>query len=205
MFPGSLTCIAGLGRAKRAYKRGQLRFGGQCASFAEPQNWQSLLSTLRQADWVVYAKPPFGGPEQVLKYLSRYTHRVAISNRRLRFVGEGAVRFAYKDYSDGTRTKEMTLQAEEFLRRFLLHVVPRGFMRIRHYGITANRQRAQKLARCRELLHTSDTEHPRPAPVDGRDSDPRGVDLQAAAKSCPLCGGTLRVIEVLSPPPHDTS
>jgi hypothetical protein len=194
-----------LARLQRAYARGQLRFGGQCASFAEPQDWQSLLSTLRQADWVVYAKPPFGGPEQVLKYLSRYTHRVAISNHRLRSVGHGAVRFAYKEYSDGGRTKEMTLQAEEFLRRLLLHVVPRGFMRIRHYGITANRQRAQKLARCRELLHASDTDHQRPAPVDGRDSDPRALDLQTATKCCPLCGGTLRVVEVLTPQPHDTS
>lgn len=194
-----------LARLQRLYKGKQLRFGGQCASFAEPQNWQSFISIVRQADWIVYAKPPFGGPERVLKYLSRYTHRVAISNRRLRFVGDGVVRFVYKDYSDANRTKEMTLQAEEFLRRFLLHVVPRGFMRIRHYGITANRQRARKLARCRELLDPGHGEHPPPAPVDARDRDPRGVDLQTATKACPLCGGTLRIIEVLSPPPHDTS
>lgn len=194
-----------LARLQRAYNRRQLRFGGQSASLADSERWKSLLRALRQAPWVVYAKPPFGGPEQVLKYLSRYTHRVAISNRRLRFVGDGVVRLAYKDYADANRTKEMTLQAEEFLRRFLLHVVPKGFMRIRHYGITANRQRAQKLARCRELLQARDTGHPRPALVDDGESDHQGVDHQAVNKSCPLCGGPLSVIEVISPLSYDTS
>jgi hypothetical protein len=160
---------------------------------------------LWQTDWVVYAKPPFGGPERVLKYLSRYTHRVAISNRRLRFVGDGVVRFAYKDYSAGNRIKEMTLQADEFLCRFLLHVVPRGFMRIRHYGITANRQRAHKLARCRELLVVNRAASSQQPAVALGDGDPRGVDLHPANKSCPICGGLLRVIEVLSPAFHDTS
>ena len=102
--------------------------------------------------WVVYAKPPGGSPEQVLKYLSRYTHRVAIANSRLVFVGDGVVRFRYKDSATGGTTKVMELQAEEFLRRFLLHVVPPGFVRIRHCGLLANRTRQEKLARCRQLL-----------------------------------------------------
>jgi hypothetical protein len=125
----------------RVRTRGRLRFTGQCAGRAVSETWQSLLTTLQHTKWVVYAKPPVGGPEQVLKYLSRYTHRVAISNHRLVFVGDGVVRFRWKDYADHSSQKEMTLPAPEFLRRFLLHVVPCGFMRIRHYGILANRHR----------------------------------------------------------------
>ena len=101
---------------------------------------------------MVYCKPPFGGPAQVLKYLSRYTHRVAISNRRILSVANGVVCFEYRDYADHNQRKQMSLPATEFLRRFLQHVVPKGFMRIRHYGIAANCRRRQKLARCRELL-----------------------------------------------------
>jgi len=118
----------------RLHRRGTLRFAGQCAHLTDCAPWERLLSTLRHTKWVVYAKRPFGGPATVLKYLSRYTHRVAISNHRLRFVGDGSVRFLWKDYTDHTAHKELTLPAAEFLRRFLLHVVPRGFMRIRHYG-----------------------------------------------------------------------
>ena len=165
--------------------------------------------TLQHTKWVVYAKRPFGGPSTVLKYLSRYTHRVAISNHRLRFVGDGLVRFAWKDYANRTAQKEMTLPAAEFLRRFLLHVLPRGFMRIRHYGLVANRHRDQKLRRCRELLgvpavtasaeasETPATDIPCVA-LDPSDTAPRRAP-------CPICGARMRIVELLAPPPHDTS
>ncbi len=198
--------LAALARGRR---RGQLRFTGQCAELAAADGWQRLLTTLQQTPWVVYAKHPFGGPERVLKYLSRYTHRVAISNHRLSFIGDGVVRFAWKDYADHDAHKEMTLPAAEFLRRFLLHVLPRGFMRIRHYGILANRHRAQKLARCRELLgaptialsqepiETSDTDIHRAA-LDHNATEP-------ARAPCPICGAPMHLVELLAPQPHDTS
>ena len=114
--------------------------------------FRRYLAPLRKAKWVVYAKPPFAGPEQVLEYVGRYTHRVAISNNRLREIDDGKVSFNWKDYRDHNRQKVMTLAADEFIRRFLLHVLPEGFHRIRYYGLLGNRHRAQKLARCRELL-----------------------------------------------------
>jgi hypothetical protein len=180
-------------------------------------SWQALLDSLSRTEWVVYAKPPFGGPETVLKYLSRYTHRVAISNRRLLFVGEAVVRFRYRDYADHSHTKEMTLPAREFLRRFLLHVVPRGFMRIRHYGITANRHRARKLARARQLLGQ------RPLSQEPASEAAPAVETVEASTTegsgkppaCPACGGPLRVVELIPAArpesalrlhaPHDTS
>jgi hypothetical protein len=110
------------------------------------------LAPLREAEWVVYAKRPFAGPEQVLDYVGRYTHRVAISNNRLLDIAEGKVTFRYKDYRHDGQQKTMTLQAQEFIRRFLLHVLPAGFQRIRYYGFLANRYREQKLTRCRDLL-----------------------------------------------------
>lgn len=197
--------LAALARLRR---RGQLRFTGQCAELAESDTWLSFLTTLHQTPWVVYAKPPFGGPERVLKYLSRYTHRVAISNHRLLFVGDGIVRFAWKDYADHNAHKEMTLPAVEFLRRFLLHVVPRGFMRIRHYGILANRHREQKLARCRELLGVAAA--PAQEPIEKRDNDTPGEalddnDTERPLAPCPICGAPMRIVEILAPRPHDTS
>lgn len=193
----------------RMRKRGQLRFTGQCAGLAESETWQSLLTTLHQTPWVVYAKPPFGGPERVLKYLSRYTHRVAISNHRLLFIGDGVVRFAWKDYADHNAHKEMTLPAAEFLRRFLLHVVPRGFMRIRHYGILANRHRKQKLARCRELLGVPAIA-PSEVPIETHDTDTHHEtlddnDTERPLAPCPICGARMRIVELLAPQPHDTS
>jgi hypothetical protein len=198
--------LAALGRLR---KRGQLRFTGQCAELAESQAWLNLFTTLHHTPWVVYAKPPFGGPARVLKYLSGYTHRVAISNDRLLFVGDGSVRFAWKDYADRNAHKEMTLPAAEFLRRFLLHVVPPGFMRIRHYGIVANRHREQKLARCRELLGVA-AAAPAPEPIDTPDTDTHGEalddnDTERAPVPCPICGAPMRIIELLAPQPHDTS
>jgi hypothetical protein len=197
--------IAALTRARR---RGQFRYLGQSATLGEPGPWNSRLAMLRKHDWVVYAKPPFGGPAHVLKYLSRYTHRVAIANRRIRFVGDGIVQFEYRDSADHHQRKEMVLPAPEFLRRFLLHVVPKGFMRIRHYGITANSHRREKLARCRELLrHTHPAPTPEPHPAAGHAGHESAVPCHSDAARCPTCGGPMRVREILAPTatPYDTS
>jgi len=193
----------------RLQRKGALRLAGQSTRFAEATNWVALLAELRRTPWVVYAKPPFGGAACVLKYLSRYTHRVAISNRRLMFVGDGVVRFTWKDYADHNATKEMTLSAEEFLRRFLLHVLPRGFMRIRHYGILANRHREPKLRRCRELLGVP-TRLPPQEPLTLPDCDPHRdapdkQDTERSPTPCPNCGAPMRVVEILAPRPWDTS
>ena len=203
---GALPIFAALTRVRR---RGQLGFTGQCARLADSDAWQSLLATLHHTPWVVYAKPPFRGPERVLKYLSRYTHRVAISNHRLLFIGDGLVRFAWKDYADHDTHKEMTLPAAEFLRRFLLHVLPRGFMRIRHYGIVANRHREPKLARCRELLGVAAV-GPSQERIETRDTDTHGEalddnDTEPPCAPCPLCGARMRRVEILAPQPYDTS
>lgn len=138
--------IAGL---RQMFDAGQLNCVGQLAS---SRQFARLLAELSRIEWVVYAKPPFGGPEQVLKYLARYTHRVAISNHRLLELKEGRVSFSYKDYAAGNITKTLTLDAVEFTRRFLLHVLPSGFVRIRHYGWLANRHRRARVALCRRLL-----------------------------------------------------
>jgi hypothetical protein len=175
-----------------------LRFAGDSTPLADEPAWRAWLRALRTTDWVVYAKPPFGGPHRVLKYLSRYTHRVAIANERLVSIDDGVVRFRWKDYAHHNQVKVMALPAEEFLRRFLLHVVPPGFMRIRHFGLLANRHRTAKLARCRRLLAPS----PAPDLTPGTADAPCG-DASAAAlepKRCPVCGGAaLRVIERLAP------
>ena len=137
---------------KQAYDRGELELHGRLADLSELKNWNRWLNNAVSKDWVVYAKPPFGGPAVVLKYLARYTHRVAISNYRLRGLKDGRVTFAVKDYANQGRRGVMTLKAEEFLRRFLQHVLPKGLMRIRHFGWMANRVRQTKLSLCRQLL-----------------------------------------------------
>jgi len=137
---------------EQAYAAGKLQFHGDLQPLSEPRAFARYLAPLRLAEWVVYSKPPFGGPERVLNYLGRYTHRVAISNDRLQELKDGKVSFTYKDYKNENRPKVMTLTADEFLRRFLLHVLPDGFQRIRHYGLLGNRHRAKNLARCRALL-----------------------------------------------------
>jgi hypothetical protein len=137
---------------EQAYATGKLQFHGDLQPLSEPRAFARYLAPLRLAEWVVYSKPPFGGPERVLNYLGRYTHRVAISNDRLQELKDGKVTFTYKDYKHENRQKMMTLMADEFLRRFLLHVLPNGFQRIRHYGLLGNRHRAKNLARCRALL-----------------------------------------------------
>jgi hypothetical protein len=127
-------------------------FPGRLADLAEPTRFAAWLSSLYARDWVVYAKPPFGGPHQVLKYLARYTHRVAISNQRLLAVDDDQVTFLDKDYAADGRERRLTLSLEEFLRRFVQHVLPKSFVKIRHCGLLANRQRQQRLEQCRRLL-----------------------------------------------------
>ena len=141
--------LAGL---KAAYQSGRMTLTGSVASLRDPREFRRLLGALYRQRLVVYAKPPFGGAKQVYRYLGRYTHRVAISNGRLLSLKQGRVTFGYKDYADGGRRKEMTLDADEFIRRFLLHVLPKGFVRIRHYGLLAARHVDGKLADCRRLL-----------------------------------------------------
>jgi hypothetical protein len=135
-----------------AFDAERMGFFGTLAPLRDRRGFRRYLSGARKAQWVVYAKAPFAGPEQVLAYVARYTHRVAISNDRLIGIDDGKVRFRWKDYRNGNRQKNMTLASNEFIRRFLLHVLPEGFQRIRYYGFLANRYREQKLGRCRELL-----------------------------------------------------
>jgi hypothetical protein len=136
---------------KEAYKGNKLKFFGSMADTGENAAFQQLLDSLYQKDWYTYAKEPFSGPEAIIEYLGRYTHRVAISDNRITNMENGQVTFKWKDYRDGNKQKEMTLDAEEFIRRFLLHVLPLGFMKIRYYGILANRNKKTKLVLCRKL------------------------------------------------------
>jgi putative transposase/transposase-like zinc-binding protein len=188
--------LAGLSRLRSQHR---LTFAGQSAEWVTEAAWTKFLHQLQARPWIVYAKPPWGGPEQVLKYLSRYTHRVAISNQRLVFVGEGSVRFRYKDYAAGGTTKVMELRAEEFLRRFLLHVVPPGFVRIRHFGLLANRTRQAKLTRCRQLLAVAAAAATSLLPASPSET-PTASPAPAAAARCPSCGeGRLRGTARLAP------
>jgi len=141
--------VAGL---RRAYDGGELRFAGSTAALADRVAFEALLAALYTMAWVVYAKEPFGGPQQVLKYLTGYTHRVALSNRRLVRMTDEEVTFTWKDYAAHCQGKEMTLSGVEFVRRFCLHVLPRGLVRIRQYGLLSNRDRGERLGRCRALL-----------------------------------------------------
>jgi hypothetical protein len=167
---------------------------GELAGVESDEAFGRLLDASVRHDWVVYAKPPFGGPEQVLKYLSRYTHRIAISDRRLLAVDDQTVTFNYKDYARGGRARAMTLDGAEFLRRFLMHAVPSGFMRIRHFGLLANRVRAENLLTCRRLLAAAAQEDPR-APA------PPAAGAEPAPPCCPACGrGRMVPGPNLSPP-----
>jgi len=189
--------VAGLARLRAQHR---LTFAGESAPLMADGAWTTFLHQLHAPAWVVYAKPPWGSPEQVLKYLSRYTHRVAIANSRLVSVGDGVVRFRYKDYATGGTTKVMALQAEEFLRRFLLHVVPPGFVRIRHYGLLANRTRQEKLTRCRQLLAVVAAAATAVLPPNTRDLLAAAGAADAAPPRCPVCGGgPLRILERLAP------
>ena len=177
-----------------AHEAGRLEFFGAHAKLAEPRAFAAYLAPLRKIKWVVYAKPPLAGPKAVLAYLSRYTHRVAISNSRLICLDDKGVTFTWKDYrSKGReRYKTMTLETPEFMRRFLLHVLPPGFHRIRHYGLFANGGRAENLARARELL---DLQAPRDEPDSVADAD----QPPSLAQPCPCCGGCMIVIETFKP------
>jgi Putative transposase/Transposase zinc-binding domain len=168
---------------RQALAAGKLQFHGEWKPLSNPAAFEHYLTLLRRQEWVVYSKPPFGGPERVLDYLGRYTHRVAISNNRLQELKNGLVTFSYKDYKHKNRRKLMTLSADEFLRRFLLHVLPKAFQRIRHYGLLGNRHRAENLARCRELLQIADPVIPAPTDYRERYQQLTGRDL----RQCPQC------------------
>ena len=181
----------------KAFDDGKLQFFSSQQSLRDRDTFLGHLAPTREVEWVVYAKRPFAGPEQVLDYVGRYTHRVAISNNRLLDVTEGKVTFRYKDYRHDARQKTMTLQAEEFIRRFLLHVLPEGFQRIRYYGFLGNRYREQKLAHCRKLLGMPAPEPPAlESPEDYRE---RYKELTASSLwQCPVCHqGSMLVIEIL--------
>ena len=173
----------------------QLIYPGQAAQFKTKAGFSELVEDLQSKPWIVYSKPPFGGPEKVLDYLGRYTHRVAISNSRIRAVGEHGVTFAYRDRSDGDKSKIMTLAAEEFIRRFLLHSLPPAFVRIRHFGFLANRAKKVDLARCRELLGLS----AQPPPVELKSDEVLMQELTGADPSvCPSCQqGQMRIVAEL--------
>jgi Putative transposase/Transposase zinc-binding domain len=188
--------VAGL---KTAFREGKLEFHGQLASLAEPRSFADWLRLLFRHDWVVYSKRPFGGPEHALRYLGAYTHRVGIANSRLVALSDGKVSFRWRDSAHGNKKRVMSLPVDEFLRRFLLHLLPRGFVRIRNFGFLANRQRATLLPLCFNLLQ--------------RTPDPSGhvpqVTRPQTLPKCPRCGGTMQLIERLTPaqlaarsPPH---
>jgi hypothetical protein len=171
-----------------AFDAGQLQFFGDTAEVADPQAFTRLLTSTSHRDWVVYAKPPFGGPEQVLAYRSRYTHRVAIANSRLVSIADGKLTFRWRDYRHGRRPRTMTLDPGEFIRRFLLHTVPDGFHRIRHFGSFANGQRAARLTACRALLADQ--------MQTIRSSAKPAMKAAPAARQCPCCGLSMVKITV---------
>ena len=175
--------VAGL---KRLFRQGKLVFHGPCLPLANEKAFHAFLRTLFREDWVVYAKRPFGGPQHVLHYLARYTHRVAISNHRIVDVTDTHVAFRWKDYAQHNKQRMMTLSQEEFLRRFLEHVLPKGFPRIRYFGFLANRRRAELLPVCRSLLAT--------APP----TETAGTAAQTLLWRCPCCQGPMQIVEVLT-------
>jgi hypothetical protein len=186
--------LAGL---RAACGDGRLRRSGRCGEEVAAEEFERLVSAAVRTDWVVYAKPPFGGPEVVLKYLARYTHRVAISDGRLLDFEDGVVRFRYKDYAHGDRKRVMRLSAREFVRRFLLHVLPAGFVRIRHYGILSNRHRHDDLALCREWLGGGPAVGPEPEETV---EVPEGAESITPTRVCPNCGaGRMMVIGEFPP------
>ena len=166
---------------QHAFEHGKLSFFGHLAELTAANRFRQLCSDVANQEWVVYAKPPFGGPDQVLKYLARYTHRVAISNHRLQKMEGEQVTFAWKDYAHHNQEREMTIDAGEFLRRFLLHILPKGFVRIRHYGLLTNRDRGKRLAHCRALLAEA---LPAVSPLSG---STRADDPTQSQTSCPTC------------------
>jgi hypothetical protein len=177
LFQGKF--LAGL---RAAYDAGRLGWHGRLAALADLAAFTAWLTPLYEQDWVVYAKPPAAGPEVVLKYLARYVHGVAISNFRLVDLSDGTVTFRYKDYADANREKLLPLPADEFIRRFLQHVLPKGFTRVRHYGLLANRYREAQLAICRGLLSVV-------AEVPPPNAAEQEAPAAAQPRRCPVCGG----------------
>ena len=191
-----------------AHRAGKLQFFGEHQVLFEAKTFNDWLKPLRQIEWVVYAKRPFAGPGAVLAYLSRYTHRVAIANSRLIAMDEQGITFKWKDYraKERHRHKTMTLDPDEFIRRFLLHVLPSGFHRIRHYGLIANITRKDNLERARELLMCKETDAPVDAETNSADTVDGSDDL--ATYVCPDCGAPMIIIETFErgqlprAPPH---
>jgi hypothetical protein len=182
-----------------AYDKGDLELPGKLAHLREKSAWIDFVRVLSRTDWVVYSKPPFGGPKQVLKYLARYTHRVAISNQRILAMGDDKVTFQYKDYRAGNVERTMTLAGTEFMRRFLQHVLPGSFHRIRYYGFLSNRDRAEKIASARNLLSAG---HPRKETVVLPEPPVPSSESREAPKDpiCPVCGkGHLILVATLLP------
>jgi hypothetical protein len=171
---------------KQAFQNGQLQFHGDLKLLAQPKIFAAWLRPLHRQDWVVYLKRPFGGPEYVLRYLGRYTHRVAISNRRLVSFADGQVTFRWRDSADHNKQKLLTLPVDEFLRRFLLHILPQGFVRIRHFGFLANRKRATTVPLCHQLLGSTSPPTTQPEHSTAPCSD---------TWLCPNCGGPMVVVE----------
>lgn len=191
-----------LEQLEAAFLSGQLQFFSSLKELEDEQAFSRYLTPLRRVEWVVYAKRPFAGPQQVLDYVGRYTHRVAISNNRLLDIENGQVTFRWKDYRDENQQKTMTLSAGEFMRRFLLHVLPDGFQRIRYYGFLSNRYREQKLARCRQLLRMKAPEDAPAASKPRQDYRDRYEQLTGRSlRECPVCRrGEMVVIETLEGP-----
>ncbi len=187
LFRGKLLAFL-----RQAFAQGELELFGELSELAEPARFSAWIESLKKNEWVVYAKPPLGRSQHVLKYLARYTHRVAISNGRLLLLEKGRVSFGWRNSKKNNRIQTMTLDAVEFLRRFLLHVLPRGFVKIRYYGFLAHRHRAAELAHCRQLLQSSETPGAAAALLSNE-------QRQAVERRCPLCRrGLLHIVEWLS-------
>jgi hypothetical protein len=185
---------------QEAFDAGQLQFFSSLEVLHDPEDFARYLNPLRKQKWVVYAKPPFAGPQQVVNYVGRYTHRVAISNHRLLEIEDQQVKFQWRDYRDNNQQKTMILSAEEFIRRFLLHVLPRGFHRIRYYGFLGNRYRKEKLEQCRQLLNMTPPNQSSPQPQPREDYRDRYETLTGhSVRECPVCHrGRMVVVKLLS-------
>jgi hypothetical protein len=175
---------------------GELQFFTDLAALGDHDAFNAYLAPVRRQEWVVYAKRPFAGPSQVLAYLARYTHRVAIANSRLLSLSSGKVRFRWKDYRHDGQAKVMTLEADEFIRRFLLHVLPDGFHRIRYYGLFANGHRVDKITQCRKLLDAAPVSTDR----NNDNHDDQDRSAQGEQRRCPCCGGRMTIIEIFDGP-----
>jgi hypothetical protein len=182
----------------QAFSKGELSLRGSVQHFTDAHNWKQFVGTLNKSKWVVYAKPPFGSADRVLKYLARYTHRVAITNQRLIDLENGKVKFSWKDYANGNVQRTMSLDAVEFIRRFLLHTLPSGFTRIRYYGFLSNRNRNEKLALCRELI-------PHSQEIDSNKVESSEATVSVSQEyenidRCPACKeGRMRSVEAIEP------